>query len=337
MKKRILFPKNKQKQFLENTVSNLDITWQDLAKKMDVNINTFSKTYRFEKSRIPEKIFLKLCSLLNADSKEILKLYNGKITNDGNIRIRKVLGETRTKINNIKITFRNCDDSLEIRNIKYSNADREKNLLLPNKLTVELAEEIGMHIGDGYLSGKKNDYRLKGNKHDEKEYYNTHVRNLYKKLFNLNIKIKEYDSTYGFEVYSKALHEFKSNVLKLPKGRKSDIRIPEKIKINNSKILASFLRGLFDTDGNIYFQSRYGYRHYYPRISVAQKSEKLIKEVALILKMLGFRPSIYVGKEATSVSLHGYNSLKHFMDIVGFNNPKHLKKVRKWEEMYPKI
>ena len=194
-----------------------------------------------------------------------------------------------------------------------------------------------MHIGDGCLSNKKNEFRLKGNKFNEKNYYNNFVKKVYKQLFNLDIAIREYDSTYGFELYSKAIHEFKSKIVGLPLGRKQNITIPEKFKINDISILTSLLRGIFDTDGNIHFQSKYGYKNYYPHISIGQKSEKLIKDINSILKMLGFNPNPCLNRDCWTLDLYGYKSLDRYMELIGFNNPKHLRKINEWRKRYPKL
>ncbi|MFH2028210.1 MAG: LAGLIDADG family homing endonuclease [Nanoarchaeota archaeon] len=248
-----------------------------------------------------------------------------------------MIGEKRKKLKKIDIKYKQKKLELNIKNINITKGDIKKGVKIPNMLTPKLAEEIGMHIGDGYLSDKKREFRLKGNKKDEKEYYDSFVKQLYKDLFRIDLKIKEYESTYGFEIYSTAISEFKSKVIGIPRGRKDNIVIPDIIKVNNLEILTSFLRGLFDTDGNIHFQSRYGYKNYYPLISISQKSVKLIKEICTLLEMLGLSPSFYIGKNYASVSLYGYESLKRYIELIGFHNPKHLKKIDDWEKAYPKL
>ncbi len=337
MKKRILFPKNKQRKFIENSMSQLNLSWKELAQKLKINNSTLSKTYRFEKSRLPFDVFFSVCKLIKKSHHSVLKQYCGKITNEGIINPRKVIGENRKKLNDLRILFSNKDYNLNVIDIKLSNFDKEKNIRVPNKITPLLAEEVGMHLGDGYLSNSKYEFRLKGNKSDERDYYHNFVKGLYKKLFNLDIELREYDSTYGFEIYSKALHNFKAKILELSTGRKDNIKIPEKLMVNDVSILTSFLRGLFDTDGNVYFQSRYGYKNYYPSISIAQKSEKLIKDISSLLKMLGFNPSLYKGKDFHALNIYGVQSLKKFLDLIGFHNPKHLSKIEAWKRAYPKL
>ncbi|MBU0757659.1 MAG: hypothetical protein KKF44_06320 [Nanoarchaeota archaeon] len=337
MKKRILFQKNMQRKFLEDSINALNLNWNELSEKLKIIHSTLSKTYRFEKSRLPYPIVKKICRLTNQHPNEILLEYNGKITNDGIIKPRKVIGEKRKKLEEINILFTQKAYDISLNNISFSKADKKKGIILPTKISPLLAEEIGMHLGDGYLSVSKYEYRLKGNKQDEKEYYDHFIKKLFKELYNLNVNLKEYDSTYGFEINSKAIHQFKSKVLKIKTGKKDNIGIPEILKINDKIILSSLLRGIFDTDGNIYFLSRYGYKNYYPRISIGQKSEKLIKDINFILKMFGFNPSIHVGTDFSSICLYGYSSLKKYMEEIGFKNPKHIKKVNLWIKSYPNL
>jgi len=337
MKKRILFSKNKQRELLEYTISYLNMDWKKLSEILKINLATLSKTYRFEISRIPEETFLKICNLIKKKPEIVLKKYPGKITNDGVIKARKVFGEKRKKLKKINIKYKENNLSLNINEVILTKSDIKKGIKLPNKLTPKLAEEIGMHIGDGYLSDKKREFRLKGNKKDEKEYYDSFIKHLYKDLFGIDLKIKEYETTYGFEIYSTAISEFKCKVIGLPRGRKDNITIPNIVKVNNIKILTSLLRGIFDTDGSIHFQSRYGYKNYYPLISISQKSVKLIKEICTLLEMLGLRPSFHIGKDYASVSLYGYDTLKRYMELIGFHNPKHLKKIYDWKKSYPKL
>ncbi|MDD5132819.1 MAG: LAGLIDADG family homing endonuclease [Candidatus Nanoarchaeia archaeon] len=336
IRERVVFPKGKQKQFLDYIYKLSNLPWKELGLKLDVNSGTLFHTYKFEQSNIPYSLFLKICETFNLDSNEILKQNDAKISNEDRSYPRKTFGETRKKLREINITFINKNNILNNEGIIFSKKDEERKIKLPNKITPELAEEVGMHLGDGFLSGRKTEYRLKGNK-DEKDYYDTFIKGLYKSLFNINLNIKEYEDTYGFEMYSKAIHTFKSKVLGLPIGRKINVKIPDIFKINDITILTSLLRGLYDTDGCITFMSHYNHKKYYPHITFAQKSDFLIKDIYNILKMLGFNPCYFKGEGYSSLSLYGYNSLKRYMDLIGFHNPKHLRKVNNWKLLYPKL
>lgn len=197
-----------------------------------------------------------------------------------------------------------------------------------------LAEEIGIHLGDGFLSSKKYEYRLKGHKIDEKWYYIDYLKYLYKFLYNLELNIKDYSDTIGFEISSLALWDFKVRVLGIKPGRKDNLVIPDIIRVNNEEILCAFLRGFFDTDGCVTFLYKYGKGNYYPCITITQKSHKMIVEVAEILNMLGFSPKVYRYGEETKLMLNGYSQLKHYGEKIGWKSPKHLNKIVRWKGMF---
>jgi len=240
-------------------------------------------------------------------------------------------------LNDINITYDNINKELDLSPIDYSRRDLIKKIKFPTKLTPELAEEIGMHFGDGFLSNKRYTYRLKGNINDEKEYYIHYIKPLFKKLYNLDINLKEFGSVYGFEIYSQALCNFKTKVLGIRAGDKLDLYIPEKLKVNNKEILCSFLRGLFDTDGCLTFHTRYGYKKYYPVIELSLYSKKVILEVFDILKMLGFKPGLYKDRNKLKIKINGIKSFKRYEELIGWSSQKNLNKVNYWKNRYPEL
>ncbi len=337
MKKRVIFPKGNQKKFMQFIKAKSNFRWNELAETLKVNESTLSKAYVFEMCNLPYELFKKATLLVKKDEKELLKKYNGKIKNEVLIIGRKVIGEQKKKLEEINVLFKNKDFNLDSSNINYSNSDINKKIKFPNKMTPELAEEIGMHYGDGFLSSKRYTYRLKGNFKDEIEYYQNYIKPLFKKLYNLDVALKRYQTTYGFEIYSQAFCEFKIKTLGIKPGNKREITIPEKIKVNDIKILTSFLRGLFDTDGSLYFKTRYGYEKYYPNITLSLFSKKLVEEVGEILKMLGFNPNIYFNKEEGIISLNGIGVFKKYEELIGWSSPKNLNKLKAWKNKYPQL
>ena len=337
MKKRVFFPNGNQKQFIKFVKDKSDLGWGELAKKLKINESTLSKSYMFELASIPYEVFLRIINFLNEKEEQTLKRYNAKIENERIVIGRKVLGEQKKKFEEINIIFMKRDLNLDTSKINYSLIDKKKNINLPNKITPELAEEIGMHYGDGFLSARRYDYRLKGNQYDEKEYYINYIKPLFKKLYNIDINLKEFKTSFGFELTSKALWEFKTNVIGIKSGNKEDIFFPEVLKINDLQILTSFIRGLFDTDGSLFFKTRYGYEKYYPAITLALFSKRLIKEVGEILKMLGFNPNVYINQNEGIISLNGIGALKRYEKLIGWSSQKNLNKLNNWKNKYPQL
>jgi len=337
MNKRVIFSKGLQSKFIKNIKEKTALSWKELAEKLSVNENSFSKAYRFELCSIPYNLFIKILKLVDENEKKIIKEYDAKIVKEEIVIGRRVLGEQKKILGPVKIKFSNSNLSLDASNVKFSRSDLSKKIKLPTKLTPELAEEIGMHFGDGFLSNKKYDYRLKGNPKDEKGYYTNYIKPLFKELYNIDIKLKESWKSFGFELYSQAIWEFKVKVIGIKPGKKYDLDFPDTLKVNDVEVLGAFLRGLFDTDGSLSFKSKYGYKTYYPAIEISLTSKKLIKNVAEILLMMGFNPWIGFNKNYGRISIYGIRAFKRYGELVGWSSPKNLNKVKNWEEMYPQL
>lgn len=142
--------------------------------------------------------------------------------------------------------------------VLLSKNDLRRGLCLPQQLSKELAEEIGIHVGDGCLRMKKYSYQAKyvyeitSNK-NERDYLEGHVIPLIKKLYNLAPKIRTNHNALSCYLLSKGVCEFKKSI-GLPVGRKDHIEIPKLVL--DSFFITDFLRGLFDTDGYLRFLDR---------------------------------------------------------------------------------
>lgn len=221
------------------------------------------------------------------------------------------------------------------------------------KLSPELAEICGIHVGDGYLRGpnKRAELDISGNI-EEKGYYDNHVRKLFEKAFGIKIQCKFFKSrnTYGFVVRDRKniqiMHE-----LGFPYGNKSTIiQVPKIIKESTDKLLiSSFLRGYFDTDGCLFLlkrgKSKYGLfkktHHYYPIIRFSSVSKNLHAEIKELLSKLGFermRDYIYKSKNPNEnlkyiIVLYGRDKSNKFFREIGSKNPVKLSRFLVWEKL----
>lgn len=219
------------------------------------------------------------------------------------------------------VFFTNKEIILNTNNINFSSKDKIREIKFPLKMSPELAEEIGIHLGDGCLSYNRNYFSVKCNKKEEKGYMISYMIPLYKKLYNLDLKLMRLPSVSGFEVYSKALFEFKNKVIGIPYGEKIEkIEIPQVIlKTKNKEIYYATIRGLFDTDGCVYITKKK-----YPTINITIKSKKLIGQVSDMLLKLGFIPSIY----KWTITLNGPTMLNKWIKEINSNNQKNIKKLK---------
>lgn len=243
-------------------------------------------------------------------------------------KMRKRYERTLCKINLNSDFFCDCYPSLSDLSIEKSHRDVKDDIKLPQVLNEELAEEIGLHIGDGTLLLPRNYFALRGYTRDEYEYYNNHISKLYKNIYNFKPKIFARGSVCGFEKCSRAIFSFKNKIIGLPYGKKSYVvDIPEIVKKSrNEKLIAACIRGILDSDGCIWF-SRNGK---YPRIEISSKSQELIKSIGFYLDKMGFQPNLQYNN--TRIVLNGEVMLNLWMKKIGTNHPKHKLKVDIWKK-----
>ena len=222
-----------------------------------------------------------------------------------------------------------------------------ENLFIPTKITTELAEEIGWHIGDGSMNYYNNHgtlkgiYQLRGHIEDDREHYEKIIKPLFKLIYDLDISLRKMPSTrvYGFQIWSNKLIKFKKD-LGLPLGKKLDIIIPKKVLTNNELKIA-VIRGIFDTDGGIQLMKKN--RKLYPIIYITTISEDLSKQLLNILNGLGLRTTSYNWlslnpnynrQRAYKVLTRGEIMFHKFMSIIKPANPKHIRKYNLFKESF---
>lgn len=217
-------------------------------------------------------------------------------------------------------------------------------------MTSELAEICGIHAGDGYMrlrERSKGEVDISGDI-EEKCYYDVHVIPLFNKVFNLDIKGKLFSrGSYGFVSYKQEVRDVLIS-LGFPAGKKSKIvKIPESILKNRDfKIYGAFLRGLFDTDGNLSFRKSYkGINKFnkkynnYPTIKIVTISKYLAEGVIKILHELDILFNYHCRDSKKSnenreyiITISGIDGLDKWMNLVGINNPVKLTRYLIWKK-----
>ena len=214
----------------------------------------------------------------------------------------------------------------------------------PIKINNLLAEEIGLHLGDGSMNyyNKRGLFQLRGHINDDKDHYVSRIKWIYKEIFNIDVKLRAMPSTrvYGFQIWSNELVDYKNKILGLPLGKKRNFSIPSEI-IENEELSRNFLRGYFDTDGCLYIENKRGKP--YPRIEMASISEEFVKQLEYILIKLGFRFSYYKENRTKQgwFDLHRIIIRGNEMTLRWFNeikpaNQKHVKKFEEWKKVAPR-
>jgi hypothetical protein len=143
--------------------------------------------------------------------------------------------------------------------IKPSWADIKRKIKIPEKIDEKLAEETGIHIGDGnlYVSTsegkfKSYSYGITGDLTDEYLYHKIYIKQLIKDIYNLDTSIirRENKNSVESRCKSKAIVTFKNKILGLPVGSKKGIKIPKEI-LKDSEFQKRCVVGIIDTDFSI--------------------------------------------------------------------------------------
>jgi hypothetical protein len=128
--------------------------------------------------------------------------------------------------------------SFDLSEIVLSRNDEKRELRLPDTITPELAEDVGIMTGDGHISIQRRptrvDYEVSctGNSVTDSEFIKEYVMSLKQKLFNLKFRLIEnnYKNSIAIRAKSRVLVDFYSKIVGLPLGSKYKIGVPELIK-----------------------------------------------------------------------------------------------------------
>jgi len=237
--------------------------------------------------------------------------------------VRKKLGSTQ-KLRDIFIK-----PLLNNNSFKPSWQDRRRNITLPDDMSESLAEESGIHIGDGNLYATKYDnawcykYDINGNLENEYNYHKEHISKLMKQLYNCPGYITIRKNRNGIEsVYkSKIVFEYKRDVLKFPVGSKLNIEIPRQI-LKHEDFIKRCLCGIFDTDfhlGN------------YMILSGKMSSLRLLEQICKLLSQLNINYKYKPNRRYGEIRINSSDSISILEDWK-LNNEKHLSKYFVWKE-----
>lgn len=190
---------------------------------------------------------------------------------------------------------------------------------IPSKFSADLAEFIGIMLGDGSLTHFQVVVTL-GNK---EIVYARYVCDLIKKLFGIEAKIGVRVTGYC-DVYIGSVR-LTSYLFKMGLVRnkvKSQVDVPVWI-MTKPEYMRACLRGFFDTDGSVY-KLRFG-----NQISLCNASLPLLKSLQLMLLRLEYRPSSISLK---NVYLTRRQDLKRFFEEIGSNHPKKRNRLKRLVE-----
>ncbi len=232
--------------------------------------------------------------------------------------------------------------------IEFSPQDVNRGLKLPTKVTAELAEETGIHIGDGCMGigqkGRNFEHRFEVSFGDnDKAYAYGYFIPLMRRLYGVWPKIYRYRNYFQVRYNYKGLVQFKHLVIGLPVGNKSKtVTIPDIIL--NSPFVARCIRGITETDGTLTFKRRYKNVHYYPYIKIEMISKGLIRQIETAVRGLGIKFSVlydYVVEDERGfgnakrhmIMVSGKKNVLEWKEKIGFSNPRNIRRLETWNRL----
>lgn len=223
----------------------------------------------------------------------------------------------------------------EYRNRKWREWWEEKGRYKPHKIlesekinfpdqSVELAEFIGIMLGDGTIT----QYRVAVCLNKNESLYADFVSSLIKKLFHIESKKVSSKIANSLEVvvYRKQLVDFliKSGLF-VGNKIKHGADIPNWI-MKNIEFQKVCIRGLIDTDGCIFDHTYKSNNkvYVYQKIDFTSASRPLLDSAFKILINLGF--SVRICKSGKALRIEDQKGVARYIKEVGSNNPRYKNK-----------
>lgn len=196
-------------------------------------------------------------------------------------------------------------------------------------ITERLSEFIGTIIGDGNIRDRHPYYvELTGNPLLEVHYYTEILVPLVLSELSYNPKIYFHSGGIRMRINNKCFVMFlKSIGIPAGAGKFKNVNIPREIA-NNPQFCKACLRGIFDTDGGVHYDKRKIYVKPYIRIELHMLNRPLLSQINSFLANQGIASKL--PKNRNSVYINGYNNVKRYIDIIGFNNKRNIDKISKY-------
>jgi hypothetical protein len=192
----------------------------------------------------------------------------------------------------------------------------------------ELAELIGIILGDGGLSGNHQLVISFNNKTDKK--YSAFLGKILTRLFSISYYVHPRKNCNGADIIvssSNLIDFLLKQGLNVGNKVKNQVDVPGWI-CDKATYQKACVRGLIDTDGSFYCH-RYnsnGKDYNYLKLCFTNRSKPLLNSVFRILKKFGFEAYLH----GDQVFIYSKLGIKKYFEKIGTHNPKHLNKISKF-------
>ena len=306
-------------------------SWLALAKRFELSRSHFQK-YQYGECLLPESLFKKM---LDCFSEQDGKVFREKVfTKPGNWGASKG-GEITSGTHPEFVANARKFAVLAVKN---------RVLAIPPinmPLSEELCEFIGAVIGDGCVDGflqgrnglSKYHVSITGHSMLDKDYLSRYHPELIRSLFGVkcNLYYRKDCNAMVMNIHSKTVFCLLTKRFGFVPGNKIyTTKIPSEILTAGEKFVFAAIRGIFDTDGCVFFDKRAPYKNPYPRIVIQIKSEPLFFQLKEILEKYF---SIYAKcnrRNTYCVEIYGHAQFDKWMELIGFSNKKHLDRIKQY-------
>jgi len=202
-------------------------------------------------------------------------------------------------------------------------------------------ELIGVILGDGslwyYPSKRVYGLEISGDAKDDHDYFSKLaelIEEIAKKKPKIRVKIEKLGKSLKLELYSKKFVEYLINEVGIShKDKTKSTEIPSKyLDWNFSRHI---IRGLFESDGSLYFsKSKKGRYPSYPRVEIKTSSRKLAEQLVKLLKQKAFKIQARTSKSDKTIGVYasGSEMLEKWVKEIGFSSMKKYSKYLVWKK-----
>ncbi len=307
-------------------VSRKDKTQPAAAELLGIPKYSF-RNYIREKRTLPEGIFKKILDIfpeLNSFSKDISELRDANWGRQkGGKKCYEVIWK---KYGEPELARRRLVGG---KNSIRQRLERIRNTL-PAHDDDRVLELLGALIGDGWvgISGGRKQVCYCGN--ISQQAYAKHLQKLLFQVFRIRgyMKLRKKFSVFYIIINSSPIFDFFRIKFDFPIGQKKKFNTA--LLPSDWNKATNVLRGIFDTDGSIYFDNAEGYARPYPAIDITSHNPELLDWIAKTLVKKGFK----VIRLRYSVRLKTVGQVERWFNEVKPSNGVHIQKWNRWKRQY---
>lgn len=324
---RIKFKPGNQKLFINQALLKNGLTVKKLAQKLNIHPRSL-RDWRREKLNMPlqavEYINTNYHILVPEDKNIAIdrwKNFKFNLSRKGGFTYYSKYGSPATKEGCIKGGRKTLSILRERGVIPFPNKYD-----CPQNLSVDLAEMVGILLGDGGMTRYQLSISL--NSVDDKDYVN-YVENLGYILFKHKPKLIYRGNTKCVDLYYNGENLIKYLIsigLGIGSKVKRQAGVPNWIE-SDPEYQKSCLKGLMDTDGGIHIHKYNvnGKTYFYKNVCFTNQSVPLIDFVYNTLKRVGLNPKKRIRIENKKVWLYNTKEVQEYLNLVGSSNQRLLK------------